>query len=147
MIKKDQVYSTAEICEMFGISKSTLFRWEREDQLPLIPRDISGQRQYNLDHIIAISERQKKQLGKRYADAIKTGNESSLQQISEAVAIRKLLEGDITGLYELAELPEVSSDTLRQIMQIGLEQYEPGDHTFCEIVRVLWEHTRDLCHD
>ncbi|MCJ7700131.1 MAG: MerR family DNA-binding transcriptional regulator [Anaerolineales bacterium] len=147
MIKKDQVYSTAEICEMFGISKSTLFRWEREDLLPRIPRDISGQRQYNLDHITAISERQKKQLGKRYADAIKTGDESSLQQISEAVAIRKFLEGDITGLYELAELPEVSSDTLLQIMQIGLEQYEPGDHTFCEIVRVLWEHTRDLCHD
>lgn len=147
MTKKDQIYSTAEICEMFGISKSTLFRWEREGQLPTIPRDISGQRQYSIDHVTAISKRQKKQLGKRFEHAIKAGDEDSLQQISEAVAIRKFLEGDITGLYELAELPEVSHNTLRQIMQIGLEQYEPGDPTFCEIIRVIWEHTRNLCHE
>ena len=147
MAKKDQIYSTAEICEMFGISKSTLFRWEREGQLPTIPRDISGQRQYNIDHISAISKRQKTQLGKRYAHAIRAGDEDSLQQISEAVAMRKFLEGDITGLYELAELPEVSNDTLRQIMQIGLDQHEPGEQTFCEIIRVLWEHTRDLCDE
>jgi DNA-binding transcriptional MerR regulator len=147
MTKKEHVYATAEICEMFSISKSTLFRWEREGQLPPIPRDISGQRQYSLDHLIAISERQKKKLGVQYAHAIKAGNEISLLQISEAVAMRKFLEGDITGLYELAELPEVSNDTLKQIMQIGLDQYEPGDRTFCEIIRVLWEHSRDLCNE
>jgi transcriptional regulator with XRE-family HTH domain len=147
MAKKDNIYSTAEICEMFGMSKSTLFRWERDGLLPPIARDISGQRQYSLDHIIAISEKQKKQLGKRYAFAIKAGNETSLKLISEAVAIRKFLEGDLTGLYELGELNEVSPDTLRQIMQIGLEQYEPGDRTFCEIIRVLWEHSRKLCDE
>jgi DNA-binding transcriptional MerR regulator len=147
MTKKEHVYATAEICAMFSISKSTLFRWEREGQLPPIPRDISGQRQYSLDHLIAISERQKKKLGVQYAHAIKDGNEISLLQISEAVAMRKFLEGDITGLYELAELPEVSNDTLKQIMQIGLDQYEPGDRIFCEIIRVLWEHSRDLCNE
>ena len=146
-MRKDQIFATAEVCEMFGISKSTLFRWEREGLLPPVPRDISGQRQYNLDHISAISERQKKQLGRQFEHAIKTGDQSTLLQISEAVAIRKFLEGDITGLYELAELPEVSNETLLHIMQIGLDQYEPGDRTFCEIIRVLWEHTRKLCHE
>ena len=146
-MKRNQIYATAEVCEMFGISKSTLFRWEREGLLPPVPRDISGQRQYNLDHISAISERQKKRLGKHFAHAIKSGDEKSLLQISEAVAIRKFLEGDITGLYELAELPEVSNETLLQIMRIGLDQFEPGDRTFCEIIRVLWEHTRNLCHE
>ena len=145
-MKKDQIFSTAEVCEMFGISKSTLFRWEREGLLPAIPRDINGQRQYKRDHITAISERQKKRLGKQFAHAIKTGDENSLLHISEAVAVRKFFEGDVTGLYELAELPEVSSETLLQIMQIGMDQYEPGDQTFCEIIRVLWEHTRDLCN-
>jgi DNA-binding transcriptional MerR regulator len=145
-VKKDQIFSTAEVCEMFSISKSSLFRWEREGLLPAIPRDINGQRQYNPDHISAISKRQKKKLGKQYAHAIKTGDETSLLQISEAVAMRKFLEGDVTGLYELAELPEVSNETLLQIMQIGMDQYEPGDPTFCEIIRVLWEHTRDLCN-
>jgi DNA-binding transcriptional MerR regulator len=144
---KENTYSTAEICEMFGISKSTLFRWERDGQLPAIPRDITGQRQFSREHLIAISERQKKQLSRQYAHAIKADDQDSLKQISEAVAMRKFLEGDVTGLYELAELETVSSDTLRQIMQIGLEQYNPGDQTFCEIIRVLWEHSRELCNE
>jgi len=146
MTKKDQIYSTAEVCELFGISKSTLFRWERENMLPPIPRDISGQRTYTQEHILAISERQKKQLGKRFARAVETGDESSLIRIQEAVALRKFLEGDVTGLYELEELSAVSNDTLKQIMQIALDQYEPGDQAFCEIIRVLWEHSRDRCH-
>ena len=145
MNKKNQIFSTAEICEMFSISKSTLFRWEREGNLPAITRDISGQRQYNQEHIIAISDKQKKQLGKRYAHAIRAGNMTSMLLISEAHAIMKFLEGDITGLYELAELPEVSTDTLKQLMQIGLDQYDPGDITFCEIIRVLWEHSQEYC--
>jgi len=143
---KDNKYSTAEICEMFSISKSTLFRWERDGHLPSIPRDITGQRQYSQEHIKAISERQKKQLSRQYAHAIKAGDEESLIQISEAVALRKFLEGDVTGLYELAELSTVSPDTLRQIMQIALEQYNPEDQLFCEIIRVLWEHSRDICN-
>jgi hypothetical protein len=60
--------------------------------------------------------------------------------------VRKFLEGDVTGLYELAELSTVSPDTLRQIMQIALEQYSPEDQIFCEVIRVLWEHSRDICN-
>jgi hypothetical protein len=145
MMKNDLVYSTAEICEIFNISKSTLFRWEKEGQIPPVPRDLSGQRQYTQEHISAISERQKQQLGKRYAQAIKTGSETNLLRISEAISMRKFLEGDVTGLYELAELQEVSSDTLRQLMQLGLDRFEPGNKVFCEIIRVLWEHTRGSC--
>jgi hypothetical protein len=132
---------------MFNISKSTLFRWEKEGLLPVVPRDISGQRQYSLEHIRAISKRQKQRLGKQFAHAIKAGSEGSILKISEALAIRKFLEGDITGIYELAELPEISTDTLRQLMQIGLDQFQPGDRTFCEIIRVLWEHTRESCDE
>ena len=89
---KQTTYSTAEICEMFGISKSTLFRWEREGLLPPISRDLSGQRLYTQKHLNAISERQKKQLGKRYASAIASNDQNSLAQISEALALRKFLE-------------------------------------------------------
>ena len=145
MTKKDHTYSTSEICAMFNISKSTLFRWEKEGQLPVVPRDISGQRQYTQVHISNISERQKQRLGKQFAHAIKAGSEANLIKISEALSMRKFLEGDLTGIYELAELQEISNDTLRQLMQIGLDQFQPGDRTFCEIIRVLWEHTRDTC--
>ena len=147
MIAKDRTYTTVEICEMFSISKSTLFRWERESLLPAIPRDITGQRQYRQTHITAISERQKIQLGKRYERASDAGDETSLLLISEAVSLRKFLEGDVTGLYELSECESVSPETLKQLMQIGLEQFEPGEKIFCEIIRVLWEHSRDLCNE
>lgn len=147
MTKSNHIYSTAVICEMFNISKSTLFRWEKEGQIPVVPRDITGQRMYSLEHIRAISERQKQQLGKLFAHAIRTGNETNLLQISEALSMRKFLEGDITGIYELAELPEISHGSLRQLMQIGLDRFEPGDKVFCEIIRVLWEHTRDNCDE
>ncbi len=144
---KERNYSTAEICEMFSISKSTLFRWEREDLLPPIPRDITGQRQYTQAHISAISERQKAQLSKRFQRASEAGDETSLQMIAEAVSLRKFLEGDITGLYELSELETISHDTQKQLMQMGLEQFEPGDPVFCEIIRVLWMKNRPLCRD
>jgi hypothetical protein len=147
MINSEHFYSTAEVCEMFNISKSTLFRWEKEGQLPAVPRDLTGQRQYSQEHLSAISDRQKQQLGKQFAHAIKAGNETSLLRISEAIAMRKFLEGDITGIYELAELQEVSDDTLRQLMQLGLDQFDPRDRIFCEIIRVLWQHTRNICDE
>ena len=141
----EPVYSTVEICQMFGTSKSTIFRWEREELLPPIQRDISGQREYAQEHVNAISERQKEQLSKRYERAINLGDNASLRRISEAVSLRKFFENDLTGLYELAEFPEVSPETLKQLMQIALEQYEPGDKVFCEIIRVLWEHSCGGC--
>jgi DNA-binding transcriptional MerR regulator len=145
MTRKDHTYSTSEICAMFNISKSTLFRWEKEGLLPVVSRDISGKRQYSHEHISAISERQKRRLGKQFAHAIEAGSEGNIIKISEALAIRKFLEGDITGIYELAELPEISTETLRQLMQIGLDQFQPGDRMFCEIIRVLWIHSRGIC--
>ncbi len=141
----NRVYSTAEICEMFDISKSTLFRWEREGILDPVPRDISNQRQYGQEHITAISEIQKEKLSKRYERAMTRGNANGVLKIAEAVSLRKFLEQDMTGLYELAEMQDVSGDTLKQLMKIALEEYDPDDEIFCEIVRVLWEQTRHHC--
>ena len=141
----NRVYSTAEICEMFDISKSTLFRWEREGILDPVQRDISNQRQYGQEHITAISEIQKEKLSKRYERAMTRGNANGVLKIAEAVSLRKFLEQDMTGLYELAEMRDVSGDTLKQLMKIALEEYDPDDEIFCEIVRVLWEQTRHHC--
>jgi len=138
---KDRIYSTAEVYEMFGISKSTLFRWEREGVLPPIPRDISGQRRYGQEHLRIISERQKEKLGRRYQQVAEQGDEENSWEILEALALNKFLEGDITGIYELAEHPHISPETIRQLMQIALDRYEPGEEIYGEIVRVLWIHS------
>src|ERR1035438_3897641 len=51
-------YTPAEICEIFAVSKSTLFRWEQEAVIPPVPRDEKHQRLYTSEHVRAISRRQ-----------------------------------------------------------------------------------------
>ena len=136
---KERSYSTAEICEMFNISKSTLFRWEREGLLPSIPRDISGQRKYGPEHLRLISERQKEKLGRRFEQIAEDGDEESYWEISEALSLNKFLEGDSTGLFELAEHPRVSAETQVQLLRIALDHYQPGDPVFQEIIRIIHE--------
>ena len=79
---EDRTYSTAEICDMFGVSKSTLFRWERDGLLPSVDRDVNGQRQYSQIHLEAISGRLIKRLGKEMVQAA-TRENLSLIHISE----------------------------------------------------------------
>ncbi len=143
----DRTYTTAEVCDMFGISKSTLFRWEREGLLPKIDRDIDGHRRYSREQIRAISKRQKVKLKRRYAQATESDDDEYLDEIQEMISLQKFFEGDEAGLSELAELPSVSSNTLHQLIKIAFEQYKPGEKTYCEIIRVLWEHSREMCGD
>ena len=38
-VSKKKLYKTNEVCEMFDISRATLFRWEREGLITRPPRD------------------------------------------------------------------------------------------------------------
>ena len=138
-MQKEKFYTTAEVCEMFNISKSTLFRWERDGLLQSIPRDISGQRKYGQEHLRQISERQKEKLGRRYLQIAENGDEESYWEISEALALNKFLEGDATGLFELAEHPQVSAEIQVQLLRIALDHYLPGDPIFQEIIKIVYE--------
>ncbi len=44
-------YTTKEICEQFDISKSTLFRWEREGRLTDVWRDWRNWRLYSEQNV------------------------------------------------------------------------------------------------
>jgi DNA-binding transcriptional MerR regulator len=140
----NHVYSTAEVCEMFHISKSTLFRWERDGLLPAVGRDLSNQRQYTQKHIQAISQIQQEKLGRQFERAAKTEDKASLQEISEALSLRKFLQGDMTGLYELAEYPQLPPEVMCQLLQIAMEQYKPGDSVFCDIIETVLQQSRKL---
>jgi len=124
---------------MFGISKSTLFRWEQEAWFPAPGRDLKGERQYTAEHIRAISEKQTEKLSKEYERAMQAENETGLQQYAEAVSLRKFLAGELTGLRELAEYPALSPATILQLLQLAMDQYQPGDQMFCDILKVACE--------
>ena len=139
---KEKSYTTAEICEMFDISKSTLFRLEREGILLPVPRDITGQRQYGKDHLRQINEKQRESFGRRYQQIANQVNqdENAFWQLYEVQAIREFLEDDLTGLHELAESPQLSGAGIQQLLKIALDRYQPEDEVFREIISVIWHH-------
>jgi len=61
-VKEGKFYSSKEVCEELQISKSTLFKWEREGLITKVRRDWRGWRLYderNLEEIKVNIEKQK----------------------------------------------------------------------------------------
>lgn len=138
----NKVYSSSEICDLFGISKSTLFRWEDQGDIPPVKRDINDYRQYTDQHVDAISKLQeKKKMVPQYKRAYEAERKEQLALIHEQLSMRKFLQGDVLGLYELQEYPNLSVDIVRRLMRIALEQYNPKDREFCEIIRAISRQT------
>lgn len=50
-VPKKKLYKTNEVCEMFDISRATLFRWEREGLITGPPRDWRNWRLYTVENI------------------------------------------------------------------------------------------------
>lgn len=46
-----KLYKTNEVCEMFDISRATLFRWEREGMITGPPRDWRNWRLYTAENV------------------------------------------------------------------------------------------------
>lgn len=53
---KRKLYKTNEVCEMFDISRATLFRWEREGLITGPPRDWRNWRLYTAENVEQIRQ-------------------------------------------------------------------------------------------
>jgi len=53
---KRKLYKTNEVCEMFDISRATLFRWEREGLISGPPRDWRNWRLYTAENVEQIKQ-------------------------------------------------------------------------------------------
>lgn len=53
-MNKNKKYNTQEVCEIFDISKATLFRWESEGQITNVMRDWRNWRIYSDDNLAEI---------------------------------------------------------------------------------------------
>ncbi len=137
-----RTYSTVEICELFGISKSTLFRWERESWLPPVPRDANGQRQYTNVHLKAIAKRLRKRYSGQYEQASKSEDVERMATIQQTLSYIKFLEGDPTGLQELKAHPSLPGHIIRHLTRILADYYTPDDPEYCDLVHVLYKHCR-----
>ena len=48
---KKKLYKTNEVCDLFDISRATLFRWERQGLISGPPRDWRNWRLYTADNV------------------------------------------------------------------------------------------------
>jgi DNA-binding transcriptional MerR regulator len=55
-VPKKKLYKTNEVCEMFDISRATLFRWEREGLISGPPRDWRNWRLYTAENVEQIRQ-------------------------------------------------------------------------------------------
>ncbi len=55
-VSRKKLYKTNEVCEMFDISRATLFRWERVGLISGPPRDWRNWRLYTIDNVEQIRQ-------------------------------------------------------------------------------------------
>ncbi len=141
----EQTYTTATLCEMFNISRSTLFRWERQGKLPSgdpfppVSRDVNGQRQYSWKHRAAIA---KYQLKRRFEQIASAEDQAyaidNVDIVWEQLSLYKFIElRDSTGLRELSERPTLAPDIIHQLLREATK-YHPSEEMFCQIVSLVY---------
>lgn len=136
----ERTYSTVEVCNLFGISRSTLFRWEREAWFPRVERDETGQRLYTNDHLRAIADYLRRRYKRQLEQAMNAEDRGRMLTIMRALSFVKFLQGRMEGLQELAEYNELPDAMVRQLLRYALEHYAPSDPEFCQIIHVLHTH-------
>lgn len=139
-----RVYSTADICELFDISKNTLFRWEETGLLPRVQRDLNNQRQYTQEHIRTISQKEIDKFRNQYKRKVEKEDDAGSEELWETISLMKFLEGNMIGLRELEELPQLSPGIIRKLLHTAIKDYTPREATFVEIMRVLYIQSRKL---
>lgn len=136
----EQTYTPAQICKMFDISKSTLFRWEREGHIPPARRDWQGYRQYTSEHVQALLKRRVAKLmsGRNEGPA----TQKKLEQYTELASLQKFInQKDKLGLNELAEHEFLSAETIHRLLQEA-QRYDPADEVFGQIIELVYSQTR-----
>ncbi len=137
---RTKTYTTADLCELFKISKSTLYRYESEEGFPPVTRDIrrSEQRLYNKEHLLAISDLQMKQI-REMGD--RRGDQSVLDRSLEMRAVQRIWAGQvILGIEELSAMAKerpLAIDTIRQLLRFAFFELEPNQPSFAEMLDLI----------
>ena len=135
---EEKTYLSNELCQIFGISKSTLFRWEKDNIIPAPTRDMNNRRLYSSKHILAIHRHNVKKL---YNTAAGSEDQNRIQAAHEELSLIKYIyEGDSFGLTELQEIGRkgnLSDKTLKQLLQTAIDKYDIGDPILINILQFV----------
>ncbi len=137
----------AQVCKKFDISKSPLLRWEEKGHVPAPDRNHRGERRYTQEHCRAIARFiRSRQHRKRYAQVMAEDTQyarSRLERLGEQNALFKFVNlRDLTGLIELREYSPLHPSTIRQLLTVAADEYDPSEGRFWEIMDVVSETSR-----
>lgn len=145
-MRNDKKYLPVEIYKMFDISKSTLFRWEKEADFPALERGDNGERQYNHEHVRWIGEKKVARLKRQYNFASKDENLERMDEILTLLTKYKVLYlEDPTGLDEL-QFHYYSDETIQQLLEKAAE-YESSHPAFKQIITAIYKQTVHENHE
>jgi len=141
-MSEKMTWTPAEVCEMFGISKSTLLRWEKEGKISPPSRDPEqkNRRLYTAEHLAEISRDKARTTYQNLAKRPSNFREKAVALEEKWSLERFLFKQDKTGLYELAEHEALSPSTIRRLLQEA-QRYQPSDELFHEIIKLIYEKT------
>lgn len=89
-----RTYKSHKICEMLGIGKSTLFRWEKENKIPNVIRKLNGDREYTVGDIKTLLKNlnpiQRKRLQKNIENYVARQSSKILEIVEEIKSLTQL---------------------------------------------------------
>jgi DNA-binding transcriptional MerR regulator len=141
--KSDFKYlSPAQICDLFEISKSTLFRWEKAGIISPPQRDELEQRQYTQKNIFEIAQQLKPQIKTKMArtSSIENIDDEDIEKAHESLYIWKFIQNQPNVLDELGYYsPTLSEESIQKLCKIGFERYEPLSKEFIQFAKIIIE--------
>jgi hypothetical protein len=131
-------FQTQEVCQMFNISRSTLFRMEKEKILGEVERDVSGDRRiYKLDNLNKIREIK---LSKQYNTAAKADDDKKMKKVLEIDALyRAIYFDDDSGFSELLEMKDLSLGTKKLLIDFASSIISRDFGFYLRIIKLLFE--------
>lgn len=60
---EEKTYTPGEVCDMFDLARTTLFRWEELDEIPRAIRDDKDRRTYRWEHLQSIARLVRRKIG------------------------------------------------------------------------------------
>ena len=147
MLSMNRQYSTAEVCNLFNVSKSSVFRWEHDGFLGEVKKGKKGRvySQENLKKICSLTSKKRLAQTYKYAAKIKKRNPSLagkvLKEEEQEKSVSKFLSGEYLGLQELIEgRSKIENHNIKRLLKYIIENYETHDKAFCQVIRLISEH-------
>ena len=133
--------STIEVCEMFDISKTTLFRWEREGKLGHIRRDERDRRVFTRQNLEKVCYQKIRKRYEKIEDRNQDLNRQEFLELEHLKSVDKFLTGDLTGLEELKHYDyneaRLHPSHIKRLLKFALREFHPYNEIFYDVIDVI----------